>query len=212
MARKHAQIRVDIWGIGEFRGLGVDAQLLYIRILTDPKLSFVGKLDWRPGKIQQSASDWDAERFWGAAEELAQKHYVVVDAESEEVIIRSFVRNDHVLKQPKVAIAATNDYLDIGSDTLRSALVWELRRMQLDFPELACWGDERMQRILAQPAVDIRKVKWADNPFWNQSERVSEPHRERGAEQMANSKYQMTPHKEQTPAIVGSPVDGGDDW
>ena len=86
------------------------------------------------------ASHWDPDDFKSAAEELARNLYIVVDEETEEVLIRSFVRHDGLMKQPNMAVAMVKAARSIASRNIRAVLVHELLRLREDHPDLKGWA------------------------------------------------------------------------
>lgn len=139
MARDHARVSLEIWGDDDWRDLSPAAQHLYLLILTHPDLSFAGVADWRPGRLRALASGWTREAFDNAAQELARGLYIVVDEDTEEVMIRSFVKHDGLMKQRNMAVAMAKAYAAIASQALRGVLIHELRRLREADPELKGW-------------------------------------------------------------------------
>lgn len=140
MARDHARIELSIWADDDWRDLTPGAQHLYLLILTHPDLSFAGVVDWRPNRLRVMASHWDPDDLKRAAEELARNLYLVVDEETEEALIRSFVRNDGLMKQPNMAVAMVKAARSIASRGIRAVLVHELLRLREDQPDLKGWA------------------------------------------------------------------------
>ena len=139
MARDHARINLGIWGDDDWRDLSPAAQHLYLLILTHPELSFAGVADWRPGRLRALASGWERHAFDQAAAELARGLYIVVDEDTEEVMIRSFVKHDGLMKQRNMAVAMAKAYAAIASQELRGVFIHELRRLREADPELKGW-------------------------------------------------------------------------
>jgi hypothetical protein len=63
---------------------------------------------------------------------LEEMNFVVVDDDTEELLIRSFVRNDGVWRMPKVMGAMVSGALEISSKRLQQALLDEMARIPLD--------------------------------------------------------------------------------
>jgi hypothetical protein len=154
MARDHAQIRLSIWADDDFRQLSGNAQHLYFLLLTSPSLSYCGVTDWRPARMTGLVGDWSIDTIEDAAAELIDRLYILVDEQTEEVLVRSFVRHDGLMKQPKMATAMSTAHLAVGSVALRGVVVWELQRLQREQPDLHGWGSEKAAALLSLPAVD----------------------------------------------------------
>ena len=152
MARDHARIELNIWTDDDWLDLTPGAQHLYLVLLTHPDLSYAGVADWRPNRLRVMASRWDADDVKRAAEELARNLYIVVDEDTEEVLVRSFVRNDGLMKQPNLAKAMVKAARSIASRNIRAVLVHELLRLHEDHPDLKGW--ESAEELLSWRSAD----------------------------------------------------------
>lgn len=142
MARDHARIDLEIWNDDDFRELSPRAQHLYFVLLTSPTLSYCGVCDWRPSRIIPLAGGWTRDGLEAAAEELAERLYIVVDEDTEEVLVRSFIRNDGLMKQPKMAVAMAKAFAGVASKSIRGVIAHELKRLHADQPDLNGWGEK----------------------------------------------------------------------
>jgi|SRR5690625_594239 len=152
MAREYARLQVSIYGDGEFRALSRPAQHLYLMLLISPKLDSAGVTDWRPNRIAPLTHGATVDEVLAAAEELCERRYLLIDEETEEVMIRSFVRNDGLMSVPNMAVSMSKAYRGIASSLLRECLVYELRRLHADSPELNGWS--RVKHLLDEPSAD----------------------------------------------------------
>ena len=148
MARKYAQIRMSIWSDDDFLDLSPRGQHLYFVLLTDPTLSFCGVADWRPKRLAGRSKGWTVSLVQQAADELAKERYIVVDDDTEEVLVRSFIRNDEVLKQPNLAAAMVSAFSGVSSRELRGVIRDEVWRLSEDSPELVCWSAKASGHLL----------------------------------------------------------------
>lgn len=150
MARKYAQIRMSIWSDDDFLDLSPRGQHLYFVLLTDPTLSFCGVADWRPKRLAGRSKGWTVALVEQAADELAKanERYIVIDDDTEEVLVRSFIRNDEVLKQPNLAVAMVSAFSGVSSRELRGVIRDEVWRLSVDSPELACWSAKASAHLL----------------------------------------------------------------
>lgn len=139
MAREHARIKTEIWIDDDFLDLTMPAQHLYLLVISQMRLSFCGVADWRPGRIAKLAHRWTVAEVDAAAAELSARGYLVFDQESEEVLVRSFIRNDGLLSSPNITKAMLRDYADISSRELRGVVVHELIRLHEENPRLKGW-------------------------------------------------------------------------
>lgn len=158
MAREYGQLRHDIWNDDDWLDLTVPAQHLYMTLLSDPTLSYCGVTDWRPGRIAQRAGENPTAATILAGQELSYAYFIVVDEDTEEVLIRSYLRHDPILKNPRLAVTMANDYGTVGSRKIRAALVHELLRLKKENPEWAAWEKPQVKTILRQNAVNPREM------------------------------------------------------
>lgn len=153
MAREYAQIKLSVWADDDWRTLSPLARYLYLTLLTSPTLNHCGVADWRPARIA-ALNGMSPEDVEAAGSELVAALYLVIDDESEEVLIRSFVRNDGLMKQPKMAVAMASAHAATASQTIRGVIVHELQRLREDYPDLSGWGSERASELLGLRSVD----------------------------------------------------------
>lgn len=159
MAREYARIRVSIAGDEDIESLSVDAQWMYFRILIpDPTLNLAGVADWRPKRLLGKAAGLSMDRILAAAAELERDRYALFDPDTEEVLVRSFIRSDEVLRNPKGAVGVVNAYQSVTSRTLRAAIVSEVIRERDEHPEWKAWTSP----ISAEPMKELTSKKTLD--------------------------------------------------
>jgi hypothetical protein len=152
MAREHARIKLSIWDDAQFRELSVPAQHLYFVLLSHNKLDYAGVTDWRPARLSAFAGAWSTEAVETAAQELSEQLYLIIDEDTEEVLVRSFVRNDGFMDQPNMAVAMRKAHRSVASPDLRAVIVHELVRLHDDKPELKGWP--KVLEMLSIPSLD----------------------------------------------------------
>lgn len=129
MARDHARLYVHIWTDPDFIELSAVAKLIYLQLLSQPKLAYSGVLDLAAKRWARSHPDLDVATVRAALSELDAARFLVVDQETEEVLVRSFIRRDELWKQPNMLRGALRVAFEIVSPILRAALARELRRL-----------------------------------------------------------------------------------
>lgn len=133
MARSHGRIMASIWAPGsDFTQLPGDPQRLYMFLVSQPDLSHAGLMPLRIRRWAASAADWKPETVRDALSILEAARYVVVDEDTEELLIRTFVRNDGVHKQPKVMVRMGEDARQMMSPKLRAVFGEEMRKLPPD--------------------------------------------------------------------------------
>ncbi len=154
MARDRATILTGIWGNPDIRALPPMQQWLYMQMWTHPDLNYCGVLDWRPGRLAQLSAGSTADSIRAIVPLLVEGRFAVLDEESEEILLRPYLRHDGLLKQPKLAVSMANAYASTGSTMLRGVIVHELSKLRREFPDLAAWKSQHVLSILDHPALD----------------------------------------------------------
>lgn len=165
MAREHGRVNVEIWSDPEFRKLPPAAQHLYLLLWTSPGLTYCGTHDWRPGRLAALSSGWTAEHIVAVGDCLAARYFLVLDDDTEEVLIRSWARFDGLLKQPRMAVSYATAYATVASENLRMVLVHETNKIRAAHPELTCWRDKRVTGLLEHPASSAKQLPTPEDPF-----------------------------------------------
>ena len=135
VARDRAVIRTDMWASPEWRKLSTGAQWLYMYLLSAASLSYVGIADWRPARIAAKVGDANAAEIAARAAELEAGRFVFIDDDTEEALIRSFLRHDGLLRNPNLWRAVGNDFADASSEMLRGIIAAEAQRLQSENPD-----------------------------------------------------------------------------
>lgn len=94
MARSFMKVYASIWGDPEFRRLSRNAQLLYILLGSQPRVTLAGSLDLMPARWSHLSDDTTTDDITGALDELASARFVIVDWATEEVVIRTLPRHE----------------------------------------------------------------------------------------------------------------------
>lgn len=114
--------------------------------------------DWRPNRLAALAAGRRPDEVREAASELAQGLYIVTDDDTEEVLIRSFMKHDGLLHKPNVAKAMVKAYNQVFSLTLKGVIVHELTRLYERFPEWKAFEVEGVLGLLDNRSVDPSEV------------------------------------------------------
>lgn len=154
--RQYALIHRAILDDPSWRCLTRSQQNLYLLLLLKLSTNLCGVVDWRPKKLAVNASDMTVETIEADAVVLEKKLYIVRDEDTDEVLIRSFLRNDTPLKSSKTAIAVRSSYTDTASSKLRGVIVFELQRL---YKEQRDWqGWDQVRDLLDLPSIDPRRI------------------------------------------------------
>ena len=174
MARDHARIRLDIWADEDWRDLPALPQWLYLHLLSSPALNFCGVADWRPARIAGLAVDLSANDVEYAAAWLEAGEFVVIDRDTEEALIRSWIKHDGLLRSPNLAKAMAKSHASIGSGVLRAVIVGQLERLRQNAPELSGW--QHLGPVLRKRSLTVEEAfqKLSPNPSVKGSTNPSE--------------------------------------
>ena len=155
MARQYGQIKVSIWVDDDFLDLSPMAQWLFIHLSTHADLSHCGVVDWRLKRITPKAAGLTLDVLESAAQELIDQVYIIADEDTEEVLVRSFMRSDGLLKQRNMGAAVAKAYASVASRTIRGVVVHELHRLQAENPDWTSWG--ALKDVLASRSINPRE-------------------------------------------------------
>ncbi|WP_048572690.1 hypothetical protein [Streptomyces leeuwenhoekii] len=131
MARGHGRILTSIWEDSDFLKLDEGEQRFYLFLISQPNLNHAGLLDLTLRRWARKARGLTVAELEKRIGRLEETHFVVVDDDTEELLIRSFVRNDGVWRMPKVMGAMVSGALEISSRKLQQALLAEMDRIPL---------------------------------------------------------------------------------
>lgn len=157
MARGHGRILTSIWEDSDFLKLDEREQRFYLFLISQPNLNHAGLLPLTLRRWSRKAHGLTSAEVEKRLQSLDGAQFIVVDDDTEELLIRSFVRNDGVWKQPKVMGAMVSGALEISSWRLRSALLAEVDRIPLD--ELSDEPGTRGPSIRTQVAEHIEALR-----------------------------------------------------
>lgn len=130
MAREHARVLCSIWRPGDdFRTRSPEAQRLYFLLLSQRELNNAGVMPVMVNKWARCSAGTTTGDIEKALAELVDSRYVVVDWDTEELLVRTFIRNDGILKHRYTRRSALRSAEQIESRILRHALAAELVRI-----------------------------------------------------------------------------------
>lgn len=127
MARSEARLQFGMWRAG-LVGATAHEKLVYCVLLTEPTLNHAGVGAIRTSRWAKDAS-LTIEEAEKAIAGLCEGLWVLMDDDTEEVFVRTLIRNDKVAEQPYVLKGALKEALMTVSPRIRLALAAELRRL-----------------------------------------------------------------------------------
>lgn len=161
--KDHSEINLAIWGDDDWLDLTPPAQHLYFVLWTSPQLSYCGAGEWHPGRIAALSNGWTAARVESAGAELSSYLFLVIDADTEEFLLRSWIKHDGLWKKPNMAVSMANARAALASRTLRGVVVHEVKKIKArnlveakagDAKEAEGWQRDAVKDLLSQKAID----------------------------------------------------------
>ena len=165
MARDQTRVNSAIWNDEDWLDLPPAAQHLYFVLWTHPDLSYAGVTDWRPARLAQRAGQWTEDEVRRAGACLEARLFIVIDEQTEEVLVRPFVRFDGLMKQPIMAVSFANARAAVASRTIKAVIVHEAMKHHAQEPELAGWAKPQVQELLAGRSLDPRARALPEDPL-----------------------------------------------
>lgn len=159
MARGHGRILTSIWEDSDFLKLDEREQRFYLFLISQPNLNHAGLLPLTLRRWSRKANGLTSADVEKRLHSLDDARFIVMDDDTEELLIRSFVRNDGVWKQPKVMGAMVSGAMEISSRRLRRALLAEVERIPLG--ELSSEPGSRGVSIRQQVSEHIETLRKA---------------------------------------------------
>lgn len=129
MARSYAQIQVVIWRDGEFLALSATAQRMYLFLISQHDLNACGVIGLRTRRWASAARRLGPEQVAADLAELERARFIITDEDTEELLVRSFMRCNDVGRNANLRTKALRDVDATVSDRIREVLAAELARM-----------------------------------------------------------------------------------
>jgi hypothetical protein len=135
MARTHARLMCAIWNDPDYTSMNMGPQWLYEHLMSQGAINRAGVLSLTVRRWARGAQDVTVQDVEHYLRQLVDGGFVLTDEDTEEVLVRSFIRHDGIADQPNMLKAALNDARQIASPALRAALAAELRRLPAKRPD-----------------------------------------------------------------------------
>ncbi|AOE44972.1 hypothetical protein SEA_TWISTER6_63 [Gordonia phage Twister6] len=170
MANSAGVIKESIWRDRDFRALSRTAQATYLQLISQKELDRAGLLPLQPTKWVKGCDAMSLDDLYTDLKELQATRFVFVDVDTDEVFVRSYMRQSNVISQPNLLKNAYKCASMVDSEYLRHELATELRRLgRKEAQELADSIDPG--EGFEMPSETLPEPK----PIQNPSLRVVEP-------------------------------------
>jgi hypothetical protein len=129
MARDYAQVHHVIWQDADFTSLPAADQRLYFLLVSQSSINYAGKLDLTIARWSRYAPDTTPADVRASLDRLHARRYVLVDPDTEEALVRTFIRNDGLWSNVRMLRVAVRQAHQVQSPMLREALREELSKL-----------------------------------------------------------------------------------
>lgn len=136
MARTHARLLCSVWDDVDYRSMGLELQGLFNALLAYPKISWCGVIDYMPRRLMRIDPALTEESLWEKLARLHNYRAIQIDTDTDELLVRTFVKHDGVMKHPNVAKAMGKAIGEMESELLRDVLMHELGKLYIEEPGL----------------------------------------------------------------------------
>lgn len=164
MARSYGQIMSAIWNDPEFRALTGSAQRAYLMLVTQADISSAGTIALTLKRWSGYAIDTPSDALSDALSELVGKRFLVIDEDTEEVLVRKFVKWDggwtNAKRRPAITAAANA----ATSPGIRAALAVELDALDVPHAITDALSDSPSDKASDTPRVVVTEVSTDHNP------------------------------------------------
>ena len=161
MARSFGRLFASIWDDEDFRAVPVPGRLMYAFLVSQPDLDHAGVIPLRERRWSHDLA-LPVSDITECIKGLSASRFVVVDEDTEELLVRSLIRRDEIWKQPNVFKSAASSAVAVKSAAIKNALLGEIRRLDLG------GASREIQRIRDELATLLE-------PFGNPSPTPPEP-------------------------------------
>jgi hypothetical protein len=131
VARTFGRILNSIWDDEDFLALSGGEQRMYVFLISQHNISWAGLLPMTLRRWSAKARDLTPDQILRDLKGLDRARFVVLDEDTEEVLVRSLVRRDEVYKMPRVLGSVVANAEGISSRKIRRALLAEIDRIPL---------------------------------------------------------------------------------
>lgn len=120
--RHHAPLLTSIWDDEDFCALSGGEQRMYMQLLSQKRLSIVGVVPYTPRNWVRGCSELTLDGVLGLLGQLESKRYVLIDLETEELLVRTILKHDPPRGWKSIR-GMWNAWLEVDSKPLRRAIL-----------------------------------------------------------------------------------------
>lgn len=139
MAREHSRLLVSIWDDPDFISLDPSQQIVYLALTGSRDLSWCGVAPLLPKRIARCARTLTERKVITHIGTLVDRRFLLVDNETDEVAVRTYVRHDKIIGSPNVTKAMGRALGLVRSEHIADGIKAELARLLADEPDAKGW-------------------------------------------------------------------------
>lgn len=133
MARTYTRLKLSAWTEdADWCALTERSQRCYMMLASQKGLSFAGCIPLQPNKWRRLAADSTLESIEDGLAELETARFILIDRDTEEVLIRTFIKHDGGANNTNLSKAIATAIAKIESPQLRAVAVDEFARAKKD--------------------------------------------------------------------------------
>ena len=162
---KYVRVMRSIWTDADWLELPSRSKMVYLQLISQANISKAGVLPTVPRRWASMYPDLDVEDILAAIDDLVRSGFVLVDEETEELLVRTYMRYDEMYAQPngRKAISAAID--EIVSQALRNAVEEELADLTAKGSVTPSTRNQEPGTRNPEPTTDVELVDRFDD-FW----------------------------------------------
>ena len=145
---EYGKLYKSAWGDRDFKALTEGEQALYQKLISQSDTSLAGVLTYAPVRWAGQTAGMTVADIESRMAGLVEKRYALVDLDTQEVLIRSYIRNDSGWRSPRTMLGVAGAVRRILSPLLRAAVSVELQR--IDTSDLSDSISEKTNRSTRQ--------------------------------------------------------------
>ena len=125
MTGRYTPLRSSIWADPDFVALTANAQRVYLLAISQPNISYAGVVPFTEKRWAGMASDTTRGSICDGVNELEDARFVLLDDETEELMVRSFVKHNKIFEQKQLHNALARAFDGVLSPGLQAAFLAE---------------------------------------------------------------------------------------
>lgn len=146
---EYGKLMSSIWGDKDFTALNDREQKVFMMLFSFPTRNLAGVVPLTIRRWSKCSSDATETNVKAALLALAKLRFIIIDLDTEEVLIRTYIRNDEVWKQPNLMTRCLRYCEAVASERLKAEIAIELQRCVDEFMPSEKPGQQKIKESTA---------------------------------------------------------------